>query len=368
MAGAIVEGNIMSGNFLNSSSNSDTVSYEHLELWLVQLFNWVAYEPNLLEKFKRGLADKFSGHLEEISDLVDGGEFIDNKIDISGKPIRFPKYRFKVNIGSNNSEIPCEMRIRINPCEKEAIFTDDLDLRTSEDDQKLEAILNKLESFGIHKISPKQIAKDAWSFTDKNTDFLVLINGTKIQVFNRDLSPFSSKVIIIITPIGRFSFNEDEKQQFFKFAEERAKETIKRIGPIYIPISLDLETLPKAIIKSAGTTNQKLLDLVDKKREDSLSFAIKKDSYIEDVMDGVVSSLYGTKVTKWLSRQFKSEGKNLDQITWKLVESDDSKGFYGTARMKNTTMISAIFFVKDSQNSAAYKIVRAWVEDLIKRL
>jgi hypothetical protein len=372
MAGTVLgEEIIVTDNLYGGRASSEDVSYEHLELWLVQLFNWVAYDPDLLDKFKNELVSRFSENLDRLSSLVKGGKFI-GAVDISDKPIRFPKYIFRINLGGLPGRIlPCEMRIRINPCEKTPFFAGSLDLEMPfenlESGQKYKKILDKITTFGIHGINLKQITNDAWSFIDNDMEFLVFINKNSIQIFNRDLSPFSSKIVIIITPICKFSIDESEKQEFFKLAEEIARGTINQIGPLYLPMCKDLEALPMAIINSAGTTNKKLLDLVDKTREDSLPFALKKDDYIGDIMDGVVSTLFGSRVRKWLSRQG-SESDRFDSITWKLVESDGAKGLYGTRRNKNITVISAIFFFKKENYRIPYKIVRGWVEDLIRRL
>lgn len=362
---------IMTTNPYGSRAISEVVSYEHIELWLVQLFNWVAYDPDRLDKFKKELASRFSENLDGLSSLVKGGQFI-GAIDTSDKPIKFPKYIFNINLNVPYGHVlPCEIRIRINPCEKIPFFAGRLDaempFENLVDDAKYKIILDKVKSFGIHGIELKQIAQDAWSFVDNGMEFLVFIDKDVIQIFNRDLSPFSSKIIIIITPICKFSLGENEKQLFFKLVEEIAKEAINRIGPLYLPMCKDLETMPRVIIKSAGTTNKKLLDLVDKERENSLPFALKKDNYIEDVMDGVVSTLFGTKVTKWLSRRGE-ESEIFDSIDWKLVESEGAKGLYGTKRNKNITAISALFFFEKENYKIPYKIVRGWVEELIGRL
>jgi hypothetical protein len=371
MAGKVLDGaNVAPINYLISSrSNNTTVSYECLELWLVQLYNLVLYEPNLLDQFKRDLKAKFSANLEEISALVEHGEFENTDIDITGKPIRFPKLRFEINVDTKYGEkIPCEMRIRIIPCEKEACINDVVDPKIFSEDG-LEILLDKLNSHGFLNITLKKIKDNAWSFVDKKTEFLVLVRGDNLQVFNRDLSPFSSKIVIIVKPIGEWSFSEEEKQQFFQLAEKETKEVVEKIGELYVPKQFNPESLPKAIIRAAATNNERLLDLVDKNRRDSLSFSTKKDGYVNDVMDGVISTLCGIRVKNWMARKWSAEVERcINQTTWKLLESEDTKGLYGTTRNNDVTAISAIFFLGEEKNRSVYKIIRAWVEDLIRQL
>ena len=373
MAGKVIDGaKIAPCNcFITNESNDAIVSYESLELWFVQLYNLVLYDPNLLDQFKNDLRVKFSANLNEISKLVETGEFEGTDIDITDKPIRFPKLRFKICVGTNErKEIPLEMRIRINPCEKAACIDDVLDSELiSETDSPI--LVNKLNSCGFLNITLKKIKDNAWSFVDNNTEFLVLVRGNHLQVFNRDLSPFSSKIVIIIKPIGKWSFNEEEKQQFFQLAEEKAKKVVDKIGDLYVPKRFNPESLPKAIIRAAATNNEKLLDLVDKNRRDSLAFAIKKDRYINDIMDGVISTLCGIRVKNWISRNWPDDVQCcINQTTWKLIESDETKGLYGTTRNNDVTAISAIFFLRDAKNkdNPVYKIIRTWVEDLIRQL
>lgn len=371
MAGKVIDGvNVAPSNcFISNESDSATVSYESLELWFVQLYNLVLYEPNMLDQFKNDLKAKFSTNLEEISKLVQTGEFEGIDIDITDKPIRFPKLRFKIKVYSKSEkEIPCEMRIRINPCEKKACINDVLDSEVLSKNES-EILANKLSSHGLLNITLKRINDNAWSFVSNNSEFLLLVRGNNLQVFNRDLSPFSSKIVIIIKPIGKWSFDEEDKQQFFQLTEKITKKVIDKIGELYVPTQFNPESLPKAIIRAAATKNERLLDLVDNNRRNSLNFAIKKDRYINDIMDGVISTLCGIRVRNWISRNWSKEIEHcINQTTWKLIESQDTKGLYGTSRNNDVTAISAIFFMVDERNSPVYTIIRAWVEDLIRQL
>lgn len=355
--------------------------YKRLDFWYTQLFNWIAIKSDYKEKLIELIVGKCQENLRNIEHKLNG-KFEKGSVEYRHNYIRFPDILFELKLKDNT--LKCISKIRINPCIKIPLFVEkfqhDINM---ENLNEIKALFDKrnilLTENSLIRKSDTIYNDDVFELISDGSVYILRKIDNSIEVYSKQTAPYYSKILVstksIFEPVDQLGggFSEAIKEEFFDEMEKISIELCKSVSDIYVndihggamPLTESKHhgCVHQIEIKSAATDDERLLDLlVDKSKQNRLRQILRENIYINNIVDGLLSSLCGEKIDNW--RTAKSKATCTANSKWKLVTAEDAKGLYATTDRNDLTVTSAIFHYKNKKHSNVYDILRSWALDL----